>query len=147
MAIIIESDLRDPYESFKKRAASLEGRLQNDHDTMAAGDIDADFIRALTIYINNAMTYIDNFLLIPGIVQFVKDYENDQTYDISVEATSLKALLQAVIDEIKVRFPVSGTYLLYAEWVGNVIQPRTLTPANTSTIRTVINAVTAFIGT
>lgn len=146
MTIIVDDPRTEQYALFKKRAPEFKRKIQEYIDIMAAGSVNADYILEITRHLNIVRSRISDFLSITDIVQLVKDYENDQTYDISVEYGELDARISAVTQEIKASFPTSGTYLLYAEWSGDVIVPREFTSANTASIRTLMADVVSYIG-
>jgi hypothetical protein len=55
-----------------------------------------------------ARNELDSVEAIPGIVQYARDVENDQSYNVGAEFTSVKNAVQAAIDEIVATYPVSA---------------------------------------
>jgi hypothetical protein len=67
----------------------------------------------------------------PGIVQFAKDQENDQAYDVAGEFTALLALMVDAATALAQAIPKSGGYLLANTLDANGFQvPREFVPAD-----------------
>lgn len=146
MAIRIDEALDGTYEQFKVQVERLDSRCQGAIDEMAASTVDSESIISLYRYLTNAKTRLNNFASIPGVVQYVKDAEDDQTYDISTEITAVTSAITDTQSWIETSFPSSGGYLLFLRIIDSVITPRSFTPANTAGLRTELAVITGLIG-
>lgn len=146
MAIRIDGVLDGKYAQFKVQVERLENRCQGAIDEMAAGNVDSETIIALYRYLTQTKARLTSFSSLSGIMQYVKDAEDDQTYDISAEITAVTSAITDTQSWIENNFPASGGYLLFLRIVNSVITPRVFTPANTAGLRTELAVITGLIG-
>lgn len=129
-------------EQIKAQAVQLQRLAQNRRDRFAAGDVGADVILALLDNLLSQQTMLDNLSTAPGLVEYAKDQENDQNYDVVVEYAALTQAISGVISEITTTFP-SATFLTLNPDGTRTFQ--THTPAQTAPLRTALDAVSSAI--
>ena len=80
---------------------------------------------------------------VSGIAAYAKDQENDQTYDVVAEFTSLVATIDAVVTEIETVFPKDGSGFLAVSKFGSSVnlEMGTFPAASLSSLRTLLNTV------
>ena len=146
MAILIPDELDAKYANFKIQVSRLQDRCQNSIDEMAAGSVVASALISLHKYLKQSKTRLITFSGIPGIVQHVKDFEDNQNYDVSDEITALNVEITATLAKIDVDFPESGNYKLYLSIVDEEIVDRTFSSAQTAGVRTELQGIVDAIG-
>ena len=146
MAILIENELDAKYENFRIQAKRLDDRCQNSIDEMAAGDVDSEAIIALYRFLTQTKARLTIFAALIGIVQHVKDSEDNQSYDISVEVATLQTKIDGVLSWVEINFPKSDGYLLYLRITDSVIVPRIFNSAGSVGLRTELQGVVDAIG-
>jgi hypothetical protein len=85
---------------------------------------------------------------LPGIVTYAQAQENDGSYDVVTEFTAMLNAIDALTTEINTLFPVDGSgYLLDRQFSvdGKSLDQRVFTPAQLSSLLTLIDNVTAAI--
>ena len=93
------------YENFMARLAELRNYLVSQIATMAAGPIKGETIIQDSNKFAMTRDQITAFLARPNIVQDVKDYENDQSYDVSAAVQPTQTEIAAAITMINQAFP------------------------------------------
>lgn len=82
----------------------------------------------------------------PGIVQYAKDQENDQNYDVVAEFNALESLVNSSVTNLAMSFPVDGNgYLLLLKLLGSDKDWRTFTPIQLSSLQTDLNSIIAAV--
>ena len=146
MAIIISNPLESKYENFRTQMTRLDDRCNGAITDMAAGNVDSEALIALYRYLTQVNQRLDVAAAIPGVAQYAKDYEGNQSYDLLAEITALQTALASTLSWIEVNFPKSGDWLLFLKIVNGVIVPRSFTPTQTATLRTQLQVVVDAIG-
>ena len=140
MAIRVTPKNYKNYEGFIARMSESRLYFQSQIATMAVGTIRGEAIISDSSKFANTRDYIDWFLALPDIVQDVKDYEDDQNYDISVEAAATRVEAVACITLIDTAFPEHNEYKLVGQLVDGFWVSRTFTSAQTQNLRTAYQA-------
>lgn len=84
--------------------------------------------------------------LVPGVVQFAKDQENDQAYEVATEFATMTAAVDALTTEIASLYPVDGSgYLLDRQLSGDVLVFRDFTTPQLAALVPLVDAVIAAI--
>lgn len=150
MTVIVTTRLETEYDEFKLRMPKLKERAQEAVTEMAAGAVEADFIRGLYRSLARERTYLTDFKDLTGITQFVKDTEDNQTYNIVTEVTAIISAIQDTIDQVDSDFPSSGTppnrYRLFVKMEDGVDSLRSFGTTGTANLRTDLTAIAALIG-
>ena len=97
--------------------------------------------------IANFVSELNTIKSTPGLAEYAKDQENDQSYDVVAEFNALVASLDAVISTVKSTFPVdSGGFLLSETFNADGTRtPRTFTASQVATIKADLDTVVASI--
>lgn len=74
---------------------------------------------------------LDQLKVTPGLVQYVKDQESDQNYDVITEFVTLIAFIDDVISEIK----LTPTNSLINSWGSNGVVWNTFTTSQTASLK------------
>ena len=78
----------------------------------------------------------------PGIAQYAKDQENDQTYDVATEFNALESLVNTAVTNLAASLPVdSNGYLLLLKLQGSAKDWRVFTPAQLAGIKSDLDAI------
>lgn len=146
MSIIVTTLLDEEYPEFKRRMAATKTRLQNVISRMAAGAVESDFVISFYRQLGRERDYLETAVVVPGLEQFAKDYEDDQGYDVVTEINATIAEMNQAIALVDTTFPQSGGYVLYLQISDGVITPRTFSTAATAGLRAALDDVVATIG-
>lgn len=132
-----------------KRLAIATKNLCNSYTSqLAASRQSPEWVYA-TVYaqMNEQRQALDDFVISTALSDYVKDRLNDQSYDVQSQVNTAVSLIQAVLDLMNTA--VSGlTYAAAtpAEYlVSGSITTREFTPAQTSGLRTALQAVSNHI--
>jgi isoaspartyl peptidase/L-asparaginase-like protein (Ntn-hydrolase superfamily) len=107
---------------------------------LAASNQTSDYI----LDIHRRMTNADARLASAAAVSGIGEYAAEQTgvANIATEFTALRNAIQAVRDHVESAIPKDGSgYFLVNQFVNHVITPRQFTPANTATLRNLLQTV------
>ena len=114
--------------------------IAEDRKTRMQSAVTADVILDLLNNFIGLSTTISTQITTPGLAQFAKDQNNDQTYDVVAEFNAAIATIDAVINNIVTTFP-KDTHL-------TGLNPNTyqsFPPASTATLRGLLDNVIAAI--
>ena len=109
---------------------------------MAAGNFNADILVQLRDDLINADAEFASAQSVPGVVQYAKDVEDDQDYDVAAEFIAMRTAVQAAKATIDSLAPTSGGFL--ALWnfnTGSGLDPRTFTSGQTAALQTQLQAI------
>lgn len=141
MTIRVQPKNYKTYEDFMARMAELRNYLASRNATMAVGNIKAEAIIQDSTKFARLRDQMNKFLALPNIVQDVKEYEEDTTYDVSVVATQTITELQSSIDLIDTSFPEHNGEKLVGHFVNGYWESRVFTPAQTQGLRSAYQLV------
>jgi hypothetical protein len=111
----------------------------------ASGDINYEYIHILYSDISGVSASIDRVKVIPGILQYAKDQENDQAYDVVAEFTALETALDNTKTWLENGVPLSVTLRPIGQWSTNAKISNTFTPAQTTQLRTRLQSIVDLI--
>ena len=77
-----------------------------------SSDVSADKILEIGHTYRRFLTELNVIKAIPGILQYARDKEADQSYDFIAEITSLISGMNSIMDSIRTTFPNTNGYLL-----------------------------------
>lgn len=146
MSLLIESLLSEKYRTFKAQASRLKSHLMTFRSELAAGPIASDKLIDFYKTLGRDRARLIAFSGTVGITQHAKDAENNQSYDIVAEISSIVDDLDSTIAWIDTTIPQSGGYVLSEQLLGGVVTPRSFSASATAPLRTllqtIINAIT-----
>jgi hypothetical protein len=114
----------------------------------AANNVSANAIIDIFHRMTTLRGVLDSAAAVPGIAAYAQSqYDDDPSYDVVAEFQAVRAQAQATIDWIVGNFPkASGQdYILKDELTDNGIAVRAFTPAQTASLRTVLDAFVATV--
>lgn len=131
------------YKNARLLAVNIKNRSIAARTKMAAGNTSFETIWDLRKQLFQAHTTLGTFAVIPGIVQYARDQEDDPTYDIAAEFIALRAAIDDARSTIDLQLPADGNnWLLISKiGVGTELDIRTFTIAQTATIRTKLQVI------
>lgn len=135
------------YDSLKAIAARLKKFAQQASTKMQAGDVDSNYLFAIVDELLADKAQMTEYSQLPGMAQYARDQEDDQTYDVVAEYNAMIAAINAAGIWIRDNFPKDvDDYLLERKFNLNVTTaPRIFTPAELTGLVTLIDAVDAAI--
>lgn len=134
------------YKTVRTAAVQLKANCQAFVSYMAANDTDYDYLRNVYVRLKTANTQFTSLKSTPGLAQYAKDQEIDQNYDVVAEFNAMQSAIADVLTWMDSNVPTNVTADIPANWEsGGSLITNTFTPAQTSALRTEINAVIAAI--
>lgn len=114
---------------------------------MAASPVSANRVVQVHRSFQRAIDRWNTIKGIPGIEQYAKDQEDDQTYDVTGEFNAMITAAEAVRDQVETDIPADGSgFLLLKQFdVGHDLTTRDFSPAQTSTLRTTLASFIAAV--
>ena len=117
---------------------SIAGRVRQvavTAQSAIAGGVNADQLLGLMRNMRQSLDSLNSLTVVPGLEQYAKDQEGDQTYDVVGEYTTMKAQMIAVGQWIATNLPkdADGYVLLYTI-SGTELVPRTFTSQQLSAL-------------
>jgi uncharacterized protein (DUF885 family) len=133
-------------ESAYGRAQRVARRLRqvcgNHKAAMAAGTYNADLLVNLRDDLINADAEFSSAASVPGIVQYAKDVEDNQSYDVAANFTAMRAAVQATKTMIDALAPTSGGFLaLWTFPAGSGLTPRAFSAGATADLRDSVQVI------
>ena len=126
------------YDKAKLEALSIKGYAQDVQNLLLA-NIDSSVIINIVSVLSQKKAKLETYKNITGILQYSKDQEEDQTYDIAAEYTALVARIDDVINWVKASYPAdTNGYLLVRKWTLDGTSTREFTPAQTASLSPVL---------
>ncbi len=132
------------YDKAKQIATSLKNFSQKRSASLVGGGNSDNVLGT----VNSMILYqqqLNAVATIPGIGDYAKAQENDPAYDVAAEFVALLALIDAVIAEVKLTFPVDGSGFLLAYTMNpdGTQVPRTFSVPQMVDLRAALDAVDA----
>jgi hypothetical protein len=133
----------EAFVAIRSNAANWKAQAQNANISLAAGNVDSNFVFRMLDQLNGAITALNAWKAVSGL----DAYATSQAYigTMSTDCTATVNAAQACINWVVTNFPVSATFLqAYTLNADGSRTPRTFTPANTAGLQT---NLTAFVAT
>lgn len=128
------------YEIAKARAwKARQSAIQM--SALLSANINAQIIVGMVNTLNSHKTELEMVKNIPGILQYAKDQEQDQAYDVAAEFLNLIALIDTAIGTIQ----TTPTNTLINDWTLIGIAWNTFTPAQTAGLKVDLDAIVAAV--
>lgn len=134
------------YSEAKRICIQLKTYSQGRSALFAAGT-DSSVIIATADNMKSFRDRLNDFKSVPGILQYAKDQEDDQTYDIAAEFNAVIAACDAVITEIVSTLPKDASDWLLVRRINadGSLAYRDFSAAALSTLKSLVDAVDAAI--
>jgi len=133
------------YDTVRGAAVQLKLNLQGFNTRLANSGADYDFVREIYRTLGRANDQFSALKTTPGLAQYARDAEVDQTYDVAGAFTSMQAAIAAASDWIVNNVPASVTVKPPAQWDSSTLISDTFTPAQTGGLQAKLSAVIAEI--
>ena len=132
-------------ESAYKQIKTLSVQIDNlaiKAQSALVADVTADEIINLVYRLQEKIDNITALATTHGLLQYAKDQENDQAYDVVAEYTAMVAAVNDVVAWAKTNFPADGDdYILAYKWGANTHIERTFSPAATVGLSTELQKI------
>jgi len=99
------------YSRAQRVAERIKGKCTTAKASMEGGSFDAGMLVQIRDDLIDAYTQLGTVSSVPGVLQYAKDVEDDQAYDVGAEFTAMRAAILAAKDAIDALAPTSGGYL------------------------------------
>lgn len=142
MAFRTGSDQERAYSAAKETARYTRSYCVDFYVTSAANTISGNNVLALYHRLVLDNDVFDVAKAVPGIAQYARDIEDDQTYDVASEFTVMQAAITDAIAWIKANYPTDANgWLQHQKFAVDGVSVREFTPAQTAGLRTEIQKV------
>jgi len=128
-------------------ASQIKSESISIRDRTAAGSV---FARLIVNYVDMLAAVRARLAALsatPGLAAYARAQFDDESFDISTEYTAMLSQIDATITWVGTNIPkdAGNRWLAVEELVGGVLTARSLTSANTATLRTQLNLLIAAI--
>lgn len=139
-----------PDEAYReiKRIARRVDEVAAEAIAALAGDVNADQIIGWAYRLRSRDNQISAVLAavdVPDLIQYARDQEDDQTYDVQAEFNAMSTQIGEVMSWVQTNFPANGGFLLSHSFGAEGLVPRIFAPASTAGLLTEIQALDASI--
>lgn len=147
MAFRTQSTPAQGLHTVKSQAIGIRNYSIAQRDLMAAQNISANALRQTMSTFKTFIELLTASAAIPGIVQYARDQENDQTYNVVTEFQTMETAAIAVRNRIINDVPKGPTGEVAVEtWEADgAITVEAFTPAQTANLRTDLDTFIASI--
>lgn len=138
----------DGLETAKKLAVTLKTLAESKAAEITASGLDGIEVIHIAQRLKNVRDQLSGIAGTPGLVQYAKDQENDQTYSVGAEFNALLAAIDTVLAEIHSTYPKStpGGYAeVYTLNANGSITPRQFTSGQLSGLKSELDTLAAAI--
>jgi len=134
------------YIEVKTRALSMKNRAISGQSDMT-DNVNSDYLIELMLSLRNDYLRLEELRVMPGLVAYAKDQENDALYDIAAEFSVMQAAAAAAVLWIKNNLPEdgSGYLLLYKTTADADLSPRSFAPGVTAPLVALLGTLEAAI--
>lgn len=133
------------YRQARGVAANLKNYVIN-RSTQFQSETNRDVVLVTMQDIRRAKVDLQQAASVPGIVQYSRDQEDDNTYDLVSEFTALISLIDAAIDNVTATFPTQNGFLLEKKFAPDGTYTfGAFTGAQLASLRTALNAIAAAV--
>jgi len=136
------------YAGAQQESANVHAFATNRRANLIAVNQTGDAIEAIMTRMRDAVILWDGASGLPGMVQWARDQEDDQSYDVVAEFLAMRTAAVAVSQWVKDNFPTgAGGYIEKEFYQANfTIESRNFTPAQTvdlqDLLQVLIDAIT-----
>lgn len=134
------------YIEVKTRALSMKNRAISGQSDMT-DNVNSDYLIELMLALRSDYSRLEELRVMPGLVAYAKDQENDALYDIAAEFSVMQAAASAAVLWIKNNLPEdgSGYLLLYKTTADADLSPRSFAPGVTAPLVALLGTLEAAI--
>lgn len=136
------ASVADVYRDFVTRLSSLKSQLLSNIQQMVAGSVTSQYVFNIHGNIHSDLVYLDGLKNTAGLVAYAKSQVDDQNYDIVAEFTNLYNQMVTARDWIEANMLADENgWLQHVQWSNNALVFKQYTTGQTSTLRSVLQAV------
>jgi len=149
MGIIISGKSAEQiaYDKVVGAAKQLKINLMDMEDHLKTTFVNYDYVRDVYQTLERATNQLSVLVLTPGIDQYARDAEKNQSYDVVAEITSLQTIINTALVGINDQAPATVDLMPPSQWNGgSTMVANVLTETQTANLRNVLNLVIAEIG-
>ena len=132
---------QEAYRQVKGAAVQLKINLLSMKSQLASSGANYDFLHGIYMTLKQADDQFTSLKSTPGLVQFAKDQESDQTYDVASEFTTMQASIAAAMAWMQSNVPTSVTAKSPDQWSDSSLISNTFTPAQTTGLQLALQSV------
>ena len=136
----------DAYANIKRQAVETKAYMTNQATAMQAASSPATTPLSVIQHLQKVIALFDGWTATPGIATYAQQQENDPTYDVATEYTTMRTAMVNALNSLVSIFPTSGGFMAYQTLnLDGTITVRTFTAAQLSSVVTLCNSVAATI--
>lgn len=136
---------QNAYALVKGAAVQLKLNANAFISQLAANNATYEFLRDIYRTLDRAKGQFTTLAATPGLADYAKTQENDATYDVVAEFTAMQSAITTAMAWMENNVPLNVTVKPITSWDDTQMISTTFTPAQTSGLRTVLNAVVSTI--
>ena len=138
--------LAKAYQKAQNESIRVKQFATQARNALIAGTVSANAVIQIMSNLKSSIEVWDTVSSLSGIAQYAKDQEDDQTYNVVAEFTTMRTEAVAARDWVITNFPASGGFIQKdtLELDGS-ITVRQFTPAQTTGLQTVLADLIAAI--
>ncbi len=139
--------LSKAYQRAQTEAIRVKAFATQARNALLAGTVSANAIIQIMSNLKSTVEVWDSVSSVPGIAQYARDQEDDQTYDVVAEFTAMRAEAVASRDWIITNFPTSAGGFIEKDTLeaDGAITVRQFTTAQTTGLQTALADLIAAI--
>lgn len=144
-----QESLDSAWRRIREMASYVKSRTVSLNTAAAAGSISSSLILDYATFLADAKIALQSAASVQGIAAYAQEQIADPTFDIVASYTDMVNAINSVTAWVIANFPKDANGFLLAKTFTAVndgrTQDRTFTPAQTATLRTVLDTLTATI--
>lgn len=138
--------LAKAYNRAQNEALRVKSFATSANNALAAGAVSANAVIQIMSSMKSSIEVWDTVSALPGLVQYARDQEDDQTYDVVAEFLAMKAAAEAVRDWVINNFPTAAGFIQKDTLeLDGAITVRQFTPAQTAGLQTTLATLAAAV--
>ena len=142
MAFRTGSDQQRAYNAAKNTARSLRQYCVDFNALAAAENVSGNLVLELRTRLIADNAVFDEVKNVPGIAAYAQDIEDDSTYDVAAEFTTMHTEVADAIGWISANYPADANgWLQHEQLTGTGTDVRAFSPAQTAGLRTEVQDV------
>lgn len=133
-------------EEIDREMIAIKSYCQSVASQLAAGSQKASLIIDIHANLGAAKVRLATWAATPGLAAYAKVQKNNEALDVTAEYQSVLSAINSLLSGVESAFPKDASgYLLREQWAAIGTLERSFTPASTTGLRTLLNAVVATI--
>lgn len=140
--------LSKAYQKAQNEAIRVKSFATQARAALLAGSVSANAVIQIMTNLKSSIEVWDSVSSLPGIAQYARDQEDDQTYDVVAEFLAMRTQAVAARDWVITNFPKSAGDFIEKDTLeaDGAITVRQFTPAQTTGLQVALADLIASIG-